>query len=137
MSCARCVKNDKVFVAPSKVGGRGVYARKDIVQNEIIEVCPLLVGKDNGDPMITDYKFSMPNKNVAVALGYGSLYNHDQDRPNAAWKMKPDTQEMIVYATRDIARGKEIFVNYGNTWFKDRGYVLKDPRKTPRGTSSA
>lgn len=137
MSCARCVKNDKVFVAPSKVGGRGVYARKDIVQNEIIEVCPLLVGKDIGDPMITDYKFSMPNKNVAVALGYGSLYNHDQDRPNAAWKMKPDTQEMIVYATRDIAKGKEIFVNYGKTWFKDRGYVLNDPRKTPRGTSSA
>ena len=136
-SSTRCVKNDKVFVAPSKVGGRGVYARKDIVQNEIIEVCPLLVGKDNGAPMLTDYKFWMPNKNVAVALGYGSLYNHDQTNPNAAWKIKPGTEEMVVYATRDIAKGKEVFINYGPTWFKDRGYVVNDPRKTSRGTSSA
>jgi SET domain-containing protein len=131
----RCVKNDKVFVAPSKVGGRGVYARKDILKNEVIEVCPLLVGKDNHAPVLADYKFWLPGKQVAVALGYGSLYNHDQDRPNAAWKIKQETQEMVIYATRDIAKGKEVFIHYGDDWFNNRGYVLNDPRKTKSARS--
>jgi SET domain-containing protein len=54
-----------------------------------------------------------------LALGYGSLYNHSYD-PNATTLERGD--ELVITATRDIAKGDEIFINYMGTatdgvWF--------------------
>ena len=47
---------------------------------------------------------------MALALGYGSLYNHSF-RPNARYDdVGPQTKEFT--AMRDIAPGEEITVNY-------------------------
>jgi hypothetical protein len=83
-------------VAESPTGaGRGVFAARDIVVGEAIE------------------------RSTALALGYGSLYNHRYS-PNAETLETPD--ELVITALADIAEGSEIFINYMGTaqegvWF--------------------
>ena len=56
---------------------------------------------------------------TALALGYGSLYNHSY-RPNAETLETPD--ELVITALHRIEPGEEIFINYMGTaqdgvWF--------------------
>ncbi|HEX3313899.1 MAG TPA: SET domain-containing protein-lysine N-methyltransferase [Gemmataceae bacterium] len=104
-----CVK-----VAPGK--GRGVFAAKPIKKGKIIERVPLLImpadtligGLHNAH--IGRFYYWWTNKKIAVALGYGSLYNHSFDA-NASYKHEPD--ETLKYiAIRDIAVGEEVTINY-------------------------
>jgi SET domain-containing protein len=47
---------------------------------------------------------------VALALGYGSIYNHADD-PNAEWEPEPpDT--LAFRATRHVPAGNEVFISY-------------------------
>lgn len=81
----------KVYVAASSIknAGRGVFALEDLSKGEIIEICPLLeVAVDDvfalTDSLLATYYFSFtdePDK-VAIALGYGSIYNHSY-HPNS------------------------------------------------------
>lgn len=49
---------------------------------------------------------------VAVATGYGSLYNHSYN-PNAQHAKHLDLEEIHFHALRDISTGEEITINYG------------------------
>lgn len=67
------------------------------------------------------YVFGWGEGATALALGYGSLYNHSYD-PNATTVETDD--ELVITAVRDIAAGEEIFINYMGTatsgvWFDD------------------
>ena len=108
----------EVRESPGK--GRGVFARKDIKKGTMIEVVPLIVfdnAECEGAKMAT-YVFEWTKKTSAIALGYGSLYNHSFE-PNARYyDGKKDTKEFV--ALRDIKAGEEITVNYnGNPKKKD------------------
>lgn len=66
------------------------------------------------------YVFGWGDGRTALALGYGSLYNHSYD-PNAT--TLETTDELVITATRDIAQGDEILINYMGTaqtgvWFE-------------------
>lgn len=96
--------------------GRGVFATRPIAEGEVIERVPvLLIEADelrNGDAWtgLASYCFLWDAGRYALALGYGSLYNHSY-RPNARYD---DAGRMtkIFKAIRDIAAGEEITVNY-------------------------
>lgn len=98
--------------------GRGVFARGTIREGEVIERVPVLVLPDgDGDEIagtawegIAGYCFVWGKGTVALALGYGSLYNHSYG-PNARYD---DIGRMtkVFTALRDIAPGEEITVNY-------------------------
>lgn len=105
-------------------GGRAVFAVRAIRAGEIFERMPvLLIPKDQvfGDTKIAQqagvaiswYVFTWINpecEQVALSLGYGSIYNHSET-PNAKYQMVlPDIMEF--YALRDIAPGEEITINY-------------------------
>jgi SET domain-containing protein len=105
-------------------GARGVYATVPIEAGEIIERVPvLLIPKAQvfGDSpqaknaaRISWYVFSwkVPTNReyVALALGYGSLYNHSFE-PNARYEcVAPDGIEFR--SIRPIASGDEIMINY-------------------------
>ena len=65
------------------------------------------------------YVFGWGDGRTALALGYGSLYNHSY-LPNATTLETDD--ELVVTATRDIEVGEEIRINYMGTaqdgvWF--------------------
>lgn len=64
------------------------------------------------------YYFEYTNKEFAVVLGYGSIYNHSY-KPNAQYRFNFRKKVMVVRAIKKIKMGEEIFINY-NFWSDDK-----------------
>ena len=107
-------QSDAIVIKRVKGKGRGVFARRPIEAGEVIETCPVLVlpsGSIEDDSAgLGAYVFEWGRGRLALALGYGSLYNHSY-RPNARYADLPDRTKLFT-AIRDIAAGEEITVNY-------------------------
>lgn len=56
------------------------------------------------------YVFVWDEEHIAIALGYGSLYNHSY-APNARY-VDDDPCVKRYFALRDIMAGEEITINY-------------------------
>ena len=106
-------------------GGRGVFAVADIAAGTLIERAPvLLIPRQqvfNADPKgpspsphlswyVFDWAGHTKRDYVALALGYGSIYNHAAD-PNAEWTPEPP-DALAFRAVRDIPAGDEVFISY-------------------------
>jgi len=108
--------SDLVVVKRVKGKGRGVFARKHIAAGAIIERVPVIFipinllvdGLDN--PLLAKFVFYRNRTTVALALGYGSLYNHSFT-PNARYEDEAGAT-MVFVALRPIAAGEEITFNY-------------------------
>ena len=61
-----------------------------------------------------DYYFTWggEGEKTAVALGYGSIYNHSYSA-NADHANDHTANVIRIYAHRDIRKGEEITINYG------------------------
>ena len=122
-------QSDAIVVKKVKGKGRGVFARRAIAEGEVIETCPVLVfptEEVRSGPAWTrlgEYCFEWGRGTVALALGYGSLYNHSYE-PNARYEDVAGPTKRFV-AVRDIATGEEITVNY-NGEERDRSPVWFD-----------
>jgi SET domain-containing protein len=102
-----------------KLKSRGVFALKNYKKGEVIEVCPCIADKTkifNG--VVQDYLFNYDDKTSLIAFGYCSMYNHS-DNYNALWKVM-SKEKMKVYATKNITKGEEIFVSYGENYWNSR-----------------
>jgi SET domain-containing protein len=109
-------QTDAIEVKEIKGKGRGVFARRAIRNGEVIERVPVIVlplsdiTTPTGPTRTAGYCFEWSGGKVAMALGYGSLYNHSF-RPNARYD--PRSRQINVFrAIRDIAAGEEILINY-------------------------
>ena len=109
-------QSDAIEVKRIKGKGRGVFARRPIRKGEVFETVPMIVltAKEFEDGLVgtglESYCFGWGRDQVALALGYGSLYNHSY-RPNARYEdVGPRTKAFL--ALRDIDAGEEITVNY-------------------------
>jgi SET domain-containing protein len=98
--------------------GRGVFALVSFTEGEVIESCPVIpIPEDEVDPVgrtvLGNYFFQWGGTfdEGAVALGYGSLYNHTND-PNAMYVRKVSLNVIDFVALRAIAVGEEITVSY-------------------------
>lgn len=108
--------SELIFVKRVRGKGRGVFARSEIRKGTLIEQVPVISvplgqivgGKKN--PFLSHYCFVRTASTYAVALGYGSLYNHSF-APNARYADAP-ASTMRFTAIRDIKAGEEITVNY-------------------------
>src|SRR3954466_2785574 len=70
----------------------------------------LPTGESRPGSVLSHYHFAWGKGTGALALGYGSVYNHSY-RPNARYDdVGPQTKEFT--ALRDIEPGEEIVVNY-------------------------
>ncbi|MBP7821735.1 MAG: SET domain-containing protein-lysine N-methyltransferase [Saprospiraceae bacterium] len=124
-----------IYFGPSPLGGRGVFTNRDIEEGEIIEICPVIVIPKHEVKLIHksflhDYYFywGEEGNKCAIALGYGSLYNHDYD-PNAMYKMDFENDLLEIYALRKIKSGDEITITYNGdendkspVWFHQPDY---------------
>ena len=86
--------------------GLGVYARVPIAAGEVIERCVVLVldpedSQALGAGSLYGYAYDWGDGQLAIALGHGSLYNHDAD-PNADYSHLEDTPGLEFVATLDI-----------------------------------
>jgi uncharacterized protein len=104
-----------IRVERSVVHGAGVFASKSFAPGALIERCPLLIVPPDQAPAIGtsvfgDYVYEWEG-GYALALGFGSLYNHAPSS-NARYEMDYDVEEIHIVAERPIAKGEEIFINY-------------------------
>lgn len=111
------ISNQSVFVKKVPGKGRGVFAARDFTSGEVIEVCPVIVLTADErlilEKTILDF-YTYPwktEKDGAIVLGYGSLYNHSFE-PNARVLWRYATKTLALRATRNISSGEEILVNY-------------------------
>jgi len=98
--------------------GRGVFTSAPITKGSVIEVCHVIVIPKGELPIIHktclhDYYFLWGDKmqQCAIALGYGSLYNHAV-HPNANFILDIANQTIDIEAIADIPAGTEITLNY-------------------------
>lgn len=122
----------RLFIAESPGKGRGVFTALDIEADELIELCPMIPMPGAHIAILDktalyDYYFLWQDDctECAIALGYGSIYNHS-DEPNAEYLMHFDSDQMSIVALRYIEAGEEITVNYhgfpegrGKLWFEE------------------
>jgi len=118
-----------VRVRPSTVHGYGVFATKKFLPGDVIEECPLIMLKKS-EPIfvLNDFAFKWNDDFHALALGYGSLYNHANDN-NTKHYHDHDRRLLIFKAKKTIYPGDEIFTNYSREWFTARGVEIIEPSK--------
>lgn len=131
------VKNVKMYIDHSLVGGRGIFASENIKEGEIIERCPLvpmeLRSKDQKDRAVWTYCYSKPLCECAeckehgflfyMVLGYGMIYNH-QDNNNAEMIFNHKDYYVDIKAIKNISKDTEIFVYYGSSYFNSRPKIV-------------
>ena len=106
----------QVGISPT-LGIRGVLATESIKKSRIIEQCPALIYPKN--PKIIEqtifdtYVFDWDKNHEALALGYGSLFNHSYS-PNVRVDFDSDKKEIVFTALRAIAQGEELLINYND-----------------------
>ncbi len=110
-----------LVVSQTSYAGRGVFAAEDIPAGALIEECPILVlpetemsaamGTELGNYI---FQWGPSRDEGAVALGYGSLFNHSFS-PNAMYIRKLHTKTLMFVALEAIGAGTEITVNYNGS----------------------
>jgi SET domain-containing protein len=125
--------NPTLYIKNVSGKGRAVFSKQSIPKDAVIEICPLIVlpGADyelvTATQMINYCFFFNPEKaELAIALGFGSLYNH-ASLPNALHQLDMKIKCLFFYAAREIPAGEEICINYDGEstadtpkWFNDR-----------------
>ena len=107
-----------------KIGSRGVFATKDYKKDDIIEICPTITEETSKfQGILKDYIFKYDDKISLLAFGFCSMYNHS-DNYNALWKVL-SKEQMKFYATKDIKKGEEILISYGDGYWKTREELKK------------
>lgn len=106
--------SDLIHVKQARGKGRGVFARQFIPEGTVFERVPVLVIPEDEvleqPGVLSHYVFEWGRGTVALALGFGSMYNHSFS-PNARYD---DVGRLtkIFTALRDISAGEEITINY-------------------------
>lgn len=100
--------------------GRGVVAQRPFRAGETIERPPVIVISREEVALIREtrlasyyYEWGADCRQGAIALGYGSLYNHSYE-PNARFVFCEDEECLEFVALREIEPGEEITINYNN-----------------------
>lgn len=122
-----------LFIATSGEKGNGVFTATEINKGDLIEICPVIVipSTQRGlihNTILHDYYFlwGEANESCAIALGYGSIYNHSST-PNAQFVKDHEAEKIIIECIEDIRAGEEITFQYiedGVTgyklWFEEK-----------------
>ena len=106
--------------------GRGVFAAAPIAEGTLIERCAVIVVPPEevetlNRTRLGSYHFQWGGTRdaSAIALGFGSLYNHAHD-PNALYVRRYADEVIEFVSLRAIAEGEEITVSYNGAIGDDR-----------------
>ncbi len=125
---SRVAGTDAVYVARSRIDGVGVFAARAFDAGDLLECCPVIVCPPPDEALVEQTSlrglyFTWKDDAIALALGFGSLYNHSW-QPNAAYEHDYRRRLVVYRAVRPIAPGDEVTINYtgepegrGELWF--------------------
>jgi SET domain-containing protein len=116
--CADDSNSRNVYLGVTKRKGRGVFARRRISAGETIETSNVIVIPAPqwhlvSKSLLYDYSFEWgwDGEEAALAMGYGSFYNHSYV-PNARYQRRLDDVAIDFVALQDIEQAQEIVINY-------------------------
>jgi SET domain-containing protein len=123
----RVAAGQSLYPAPSRRHGRGVFAARRFRKGEILESCPILSVPARDRPLLErtllgSYLYEGEHGAAAIALGFGSLYNH-ASHPNAECELDLQESSAVFRALRAIEPGEEITILYAaksELWFAAR-----------------
>jgi SET domain-containing protein len=117
---ATAKRSSAIAIATFAGKGRGVVAQRRFRAGETIERPPVIVISPEELALIRKtklasyyYEWGADCRQGAIALGFGSLYNHSYD-PNARFVFHEDEECLEFIALCDIEPGEEITINYNN-----------------------
>ena len=111
-------KKKIIEIRKSKIHNKGVFSNYKIKKGALIEIAPYIVVRDK--KFINDYVFFYTKQKVyCLVLGSGSMFNHSKNY-NVDFFVDSDNQNFEYYANRDIEKNEELFINYGEEYFKTR-----------------
>lgn len=105
-----------------------MFAGRAFEPGDVIECCPVIVCPAGEEALLEQTQlrglyFHWDDDAVALALGFGSLYNHTWSS-NARYETDVDASVVRFVCVRPIAAGDEITINYtgdpdgvGDLWF--------------------
>jgi SET domain-containing protein len=99
--------------------GRGVFALRAFSAGDVVESCPVVVLRPLREALPAEFQDrvfhwewrSDGNGTSALALGYGSLYNHNNPA-NMHYEVDLPTFVIRFIAVRDIKLDEELTINY-------------------------
>ena len=115
--------------------GRGVFTKKNIAKDEIIDIAPIVLISNNDwqlieDTVLSNYSFEWDDPKYkgeyesAISLSISQFINHSY-KPNAKYRYNYKNKVIEYSAIQDISKGEEITVNYNGepydkspVWFK-------------------
>jgi uncharacterized protein len=113
-------RSNGLYVGPSRLGGRGLFAGADIGAGELVTSASLLVlppeqtaHVDEGlmRHYVFDWTPDSPSTQYAVAFGEISFCNHSAT-PNCRFELDRKRLCVCLYATRDLTEGEELTIDY-------------------------
>jgi len=112
----------KISIRKSRIpdAGYGVFCNKDLQAGEIVEVAPFIEVPRSivyaADNILWKYVFTshLDPRNVVLALGFGSMYNHSS-KPNVAhFVSERDPKRLLTFrAISSVPAGSELYLDYG------------------------
>jgi len=111
-----------LYIAETKLMGRGVFTSADIDEGTVVEESPVIVMSKGerkllDQTLLHDYIFEWGEKKdeCCVALGYIAVYNHSY-RSNCEYEMDFNREMIIIRTVHFIKAGEELFINYNGNW---------------------
>ncbi len=100
----------------------GVFASRDIEMGEVVEIAPVILIETEFDNLEISLqrrvfnweRLASVSEVSAIALGYGSMYNHENPA-NMRYSSAFDGQAVMFIAARSITCGEELTINYNRT----------------------
>ncbi|HEY0172259.1 MAG TPA: SET domain-containing protein [Pyrinomonadaceae bacterium] len=136
------LKPPSVYVKDTETTkGRGVFAARAFVAGEVVEECPVVLLRKPYEVLHKELKtivfhWEVPEGSAstqALALGYGSLYNH-ANPANLRYVTDGESLVLRLVAVRDIRPDEELTINYNadggapvsddEWWFEEKGIEL-------------
>jgi SET domain-containing protein len=111
----------KIKIKTSRKYGRGLYAKRKIPKNTVVEISPVIIVKDKdrrrlSKTKLADYIFDwgtlQPKRKASVVLGLGSIFNHS-NKPNVTYDYDFKGKCMVFKTTKKVPKGKQLFIDYG------------------------
>ena len=111
-----------LYVAATEKMGRGIFTKKDIPADTVIEISPVIV-MSQADRLLLDktllhdyiFEWGEKKEQCCMALGLVPIYNHSY-QSNCEYFMNFDDNTIFVKTVRQINKGEELTINYNGDW---------------------